>query len=627
VNLSDIDSPATSAFRSTVGLLSGVVDLERLDAASLNLADISIGRDQTRLRTLRAPGITFSIDAHQGHFAVSCGLIALVIGTPRFSAQAAPRAETPRLLAAWLQTFGADPLAAARALGGAFALVVIDPMTRRVALAIDRLAIVSLCYRVNGSRIEFGDRADGIASHQDCELDVQSIFNYLYFHVIPSPRTIYESIRRIEPAQAVTFDTAGTASRRYWIPTFQADARVDLDALKSEFLDNVRNSVTREADTDDVGAFLSGGTDSSTVAGMLCQASGRPAKTFSIGFEAQGYDEMEYARIAARHFGTDHHEYYVTPADLVNSIPSVAAYCDQPFGNSSTLPAYVCANLARKEGIGKLLAGDGGDELFGGNTRYAKQRVFEWYGNIPASLRSGAIEPLMLSSPLGSLPGLRKGASYVRQARVPLPDRLNTYNLLHRMGLNTVLTPAFLARVNIEEPDQSQRSTYAVATAKSYIDRMLAYDWVYTLAENDLRKVANATGLAGVRVGYPLLSDELLAMSLRLAPTLKVRGVKLRYFFKESLKGFLPPEIITKKKHGFGLPFGVWALRDDNLRRLATDSIERFGERGIVDPKFVRTLLDEHLPTHPGYYGELVWILMMLENWIAQKRPDFRLNS
>ena len=222
----------------------------------------------------------------------------------------------------------------------------------------------------------------------------------------------------------------------WWNPVFEEHHHESFEPLRDEFRGLLRDATARQIEgANNIGCFLSGGTDSSTVAGMLTEVTGKPAQTFSIGFDAEGYDEMEYARIAARHFKTDHHEYYVTPDDLVTGIPVVAASYDQPFGNSSVVPAYYCAKAARDAGVDRILGGDGGDELFGGNTRYAKQRVFGTYDYVPRSLRRGIIEPLLLGSDaIGRLPVLRKAASYVEQARVPMPDRLQMYNLLGAAG-------------------------------------------------------------------------------------------------------------------------------------------------------------------------------------------------
>jgi asparagine synthase (glutamine-hydrolysing) len=154
----------------------------------------------------------------------------------------------------------------------------------------------------------------------------------------------------------------------------------------------------------------------------------------------------------------------------------------------------------------------------------------------------------------------------------------------------------------------------------SQLNRMLAYDWRYTLAEADLPKVCGTTALAGVAVGFPFLDPRLVDFSLRLPTEYKLKGQKLRWFFKEALRGFLPDEIITKKKQGFGLPFGVWANRHDGLKRFATDSLQSLAGRGIVQPAFIANLVKDHLPAHPGYYGEMVWVLVMLEQWMRARR-------
>ncbi|HWS40661.1 MAG TPA: asparagine synthase-related protein, partial [Arenimonas sp.] len=167
---------------------------------------------------------------------------------------------------------------------------------------------------------------------------------------------------------------------------------------------------------------------------------------------------------------------------------------------------------------------------------------------------------------------------------------------------------------------RQQRETYKSGDGHALVNRMLWYDWKYTLADNDLPKVVGANRLANLAVGFPLLDNRLVDFSLRLDPELKLKGLTLRWFFKEALKDFLPPEIITKKKHGFGLPFGVWAVEHPALRAMAMDSLDSLRSRGIVRTEFLDRLIKEYLPQHPGYYGELVWILMMLAQWLF--RPE-----
>ena len=210
------------------------------------------------------------------------------------------------------------------------------------------------------------------------------------------------------------------------MPEFSPREGLSFNGARTQFLQLLEQAVARQLDASvPTACFLSGGTDSSTVAGMLGKASGKAPVSYSIGFDAAGYDEMAFARIAAQHFGADHREYYVKPDDLVAGIPRVAAHFDQPFGNSSVLPAYYCALKARQDGFGRMLAGDGGDELFGGNSRYAKQRVFSWWMLVPEPLRKGLLDPLFQSRFAAGTPGLRKAYSYVEQANDPMPHRLH----------------------------------------------------------------------------------------------------------------------------------------------------------------------------------------------------------
>lgn len=550
----------------------------------------------------------------------------LALGSPRFlEERAAALSRNGDVETAWRAT-GAGGLAAVQ---GNFA-VGVHESPERGWLAVDRFGIESICWRITDGRLRFAARADELADGS-AEIDCQAIFDYLYFHAIPSPRTIFKDVYRVPPGHCARFENGRMTVAPYWEPAFDEAARGEsFDALAVEFRELLRNAVEAQLDGSKPACFLSGGTDSSTVAGMIGEVSGQRASTYSIGFDAQGYDEMEFARIAARHFSTDHHEYYVTPRDLVQSIAAVATHFDQPFGNSSALPAFYCAKMARDDGVTKLLAGDGGDELFGGNTRYAKQRIFGWWDRVPQPLRTGMMEPMLLSRQgrNDSAPALlRKAASYIEQARVPMPDRLQMYNLMLRLDPAHVLTPALLDRIDQAEPLVQQREVWAAAHNASAVNRQLAFDWRYTLAESDLPKVKGATSLAGVATGFPLLDDRLLAFSCKLPSDYKLKRLKLRWFFKEALRGFLPDEIIAKKKQGFGLPFGPWASRDPDLNALARESLHAIAARGIARRDFIDRLLDRRLAEHPGYYGEMVWILMILEQWLRAKAPRFRLGA
>ena len=490
--------------------------------------------------------------------------------------------------------------------------------------ATDRFGTYPLCYSVDQRALHIGERANDVGGDNP-ELDPQGIFDYLYFHVIPAPRTAFKAVYRLAPGSFVIFKDGELTVDHYWTPTFAEDRHQPIDELRQQFRALLQEAVSREVGSERLACFLSGGTDSSTIAGILRSITGEPVQAFSIGFDAQGYDEMHYARVAASHFKLQHHEYYLTPDDLIQSVANIAGSYDQPFGNSSVVPAYFCARMAREHGIQKLLAGDGGDEVFGGNTRYAKQCVFSYYERLPTSVRQRLIEPALLSNPIAAhVPGMSKAASYVRQARLTMPDRMETYNLLQKIGTHEVLTDEFLAQVDEGEPRRLQRETYALAKGASLVNRMLAYDWKYTLADCDIPKVVGAASLAGISVGFPLLYDPLVDFSLDLLPELKVKRLALRWFFKDALRGFLPDEIISKKKHGFGLPFGVWLMQNDGLKALASDSLALLRGRGIVRDDFLSKLIRDHVPAHPAYYGEMVWILMMLAHWLSAQHPRTR---
>lgn len=506
-----------------------------------------------------------------------------------------------------------------QAIRGPFSLAVTDEARDTVLLAVDRMGVNPMCFASAGDDLYFATRADVLARHPQLRrgVDEQGIYNYLFCHMVPAPGTIFRDVFKLLPGQYCLW-TAGRMTRGfYWRMPYDEPQPRDIPALAAQFRGLLDAGVARAADTYETGAFLSGGTDSSTVAGVFRRLRNAPVDTYSIGFDAPGFDETEYARIAARHFDTRPHEYYVTPEDVFAAVPAIARAYDEPFGNASAVPTYYCAKLARDNGMRVLLAGDGGDELFGGNERYAKQSVFEAYGRIPAPLRAGLIEPALMRSPVGRMPAVRKLRRYVEQARVPLPDRLESYNFMLQSDPDTFFEAAFLQRIDTQAPLANAREVYERAGSSAQLNRMLHLDLKQTLADNDLRKVNRMCELAGVAVHYPMMDEDLAEFSARLAPSLKLKGRQLRWFFKDSLRDFLPVEIITKQKHGFGLPFGLWLQQHQPLQELAYDSLLSFAARGYLKRDYLDWLVTQHRSGHASYYGVMVWVIMMLEQWLT----------
>lgn len=522
-----------------------------------------------------------------------------------------------------LTAYAKSGLDALQSVGGDFGLVLSDGARGRTILAIDRMGVRSLVYEHAGPVLLFGSTADALSAHPGASsaIDPQAIYDYVYFHMVPGPGTARRNQCRLLPGEFAVFEAGSVKLARHWSMRFAEKNGEPFDGLRTEFRDAMSAATARAMGGERSGAFLSGGTDSSTICGMIGAHSKEPAHTYSIGFDAAGYDEMEYARIAASHFKTDHHEYYVSPADVVSALPRIAEVYDQPFGNASAVPTYYCARLAKQDGVVRMLGGDGGDELFGGNARYAKQYQFAHYGRVPAPVRA-LLEPIVLGIPGGdSIPLLSKARSYIRQARPPMPTRYESYNLLDRLGAANVFSADFLGSVSTESPHAVMANAFADYAEASLINQMLGIDFKLTLADNDLPKVTRMCELAGVDIAFPMLDEQVVDFSAKLPEAHKLRGTQLRYFFKEALRGFLPDAIITKEKHGFGLPAGSWIQTYPPLRSLAGDALSGLQRRGIVQAAFVDKLMREYLPAHPGYYGTMAWVLMMLELWFAKSTP------
>lgn len=502
---------------------------------------------------------------------------------------------------------------------GSYAYIIIDNSTQQVIAAVDRFNRYPLMYATSHKGIALASTADALRSVIDSSINLQGIYNYVYFHMVPAPSSIYKDFYKIPAAHQLVFSQNEVQLTCYWNPEFSENTATPAKELGQQLLDTLESAVEKYIPDSMPSTFLSGGLDSSSITGMLARLRPASSNSFSIGFNAEGYDETEYARIASKHFKTKHHEYYVTPDDVVGMVPSIAASYDEPFGNSSALPTYFCAKLAHENGATTLLAGDGGDELFAGNERYLTQTIFEYYGIIPKLIRAGLIDPLVSFIPGASGP-VGKLKSYVRQANIPLPERLQSYNFLHRHALEDIFHPEYISAVSSQEPLDLQRRVYNHPEEANRINKMLYLDWRFTLADNDIQKVNRMCALAGIEVAYPMLDDRVVDFSCRVPSAIKLKGNQLRSFYKNSVSGFLPAAIINKKKKGFGLPFGVWMQHHTALQELGYDNILKLKNRGYFRPEFLDQTIEMHRSEHSAYYGELVWVLMMLELWLSSHR-------
>jgi asparagine synthase (glutamine-hydrolysing) len=600
-------------------MLVGVVDLLGGTCSPATTMKRMVDRDVQRTGVVS--GEMFAFGATRPPVRTGAITVAL-IGEPSFPGapeRATRDDDTPerRLVSIYER----NPHDTASEVRGHFAFALFDAERRRFLIASDRMGVYRLFYRRLGrGSMMVSNRLRPLVTvpGDRPRLSLQSVYSYMYFHMIPTPGTIFDGCFKLPPASELDLRGDDASPRKYWVPSFSESEAHSPGELAEGLRASLATAVDDSApDSGSCGAFLSGGLDSSTVTGLLATRHPENARSFSIGFQADGYDETPYARAVARHFRTRHHEYFVTPQDVADALPRIAVAYDEPFGNSSALPTYYCARLAAQNGVGLLLAGDGGDELYAGNERYATQALFERYASLPAPLRRWAIESVVSVLPGGATELTRKAKSFVRQANLSLVSRLQEWNFLHQVASDEVFEPDFLSAVDTRHPLALQEAVCAETGDASALNRMLYLDWQFTLADNDLRKVRTMCEEAGVLVRFPMLTDGVVAHSCSVPSGLKLKNRRLRYFYKHAMRGFLPDVVLAKRKHGFGLPFGIWLRDYTPLRELARDALDSLARRGFIREEFVHRAERMHLQEHAAYFGELVWIMMVLELWLA----------
>jgi asparagine synthase (glutamine-hydrolysing) len=505
-------------------------------------------------------------------------------------------------------------------LEGAFALALWDESSRRLLLAIDRMGIKGLCWTQEQERFIFAPQPSAIraAQRKPADANQAALMQYLLFSVVPAPLTAFEGIAKLRPGHLLTFTNGTVREECYWDVAYDEDNSLDEASWTSRVREGLRAAVHRQLEgcaLESTGAYLSGGTDSSSVVAFMSERF-TPTHTFSVHFRELGYSEIGYARTAADRYHAAHHEKCLVPGDAAAAMQQILAYYDEPFANSSAFGAYACAKMARESGVDTLLAGDGGDEIFAGNERYASDKHFSIYHTVPAWMRRGVIEPLasLLPDGDGSL-GLPK--RYLRRANIPNPRRIFSYGLYLSLRPEEVFDPAFLLRVPSEHWMDIAEGHFRTPRGASELNRLMYLDLKLILADNDLRKVSGTAELSGVRVRYPMLDAELVQLAARIPSRLKLRGFKKRYIFKKAMGGILPDQVLNKQKHGFGVPLSHWFLQEPELESLLQDVLHdsQTRSRGYFRPEFLGRLAELHRLGDAGYYGEALWYIVSLELW------------
>ena len=537
------------------------------------------------------------------------------------AAPAPENSKTAALLAALYRRMGSGFVGK---LDGNFALVLWDERERQMLAAVDGFGVNRLVFFQNGRMLAVASRIDALLRTGDGPpvVNPRAIVNYMNFGVTLAPETAFKEVRRLAPGNILIASERTTRIEPYWDMRYDASTEAHERLLAEQLKVVVAQAVAAMVKDDpfpELGAFLSGGTDSSTIVGMMSRLGRGPVKTFSIGFEEERFNELGYAAITARKFHTDHHTYRVSAADCFETLPHMVRAFDEPFANSSAIPTYFCARLAAQNGAHILLGGDGGDELFGGNERYRTDKIFNAYQTLPRVLRKGLVEPALAL--LGIKRGLLgKAGRYIRRSNIPPVERFFSYHFLLAHPPQEVFETDFLESLRDSSVLDTPRRYYDQCPARDHLDRLLYIDVKITLGDSDLPKVTQMAEMAGVQTRFPFLARPVAELSGCIPAGLKVKGFEKRYLFKQAFRNLLPEEVLSKRKHGFDIPVSRWLKSDPKLRDFSRDILfsSRALGRGYFRRRFLEELIRLHEADNTSYYGDNVWSFLVLEMWHRQ---------
>ena len=507
-----------------------------------------------------------------------------------------------------------------RRLHGGFALALWDRRRDELILAVDQFGIKRLYYLSDpaAAATAFASRPSAVRiGPASPPVNAGAVFDYLNFSFVPAPTSIFRGVLRLAPGHMVRVRAGSAAAEAYWDLEYEerrvsrAEAAATIERVTAEGIGRAIKGYSAK----ELGAFLSGGTDSSTVVGLMTRLTGESVNAFSIGFSEERFDELDYARLAAAHFGARHHTKIVGPDEALDVLPRLVDAYDEPFGNNSAIGTYFCAQLARDCGVEVLLAGDGGDEIFGGNERYGADRVYALYERVPAFVRHGLLEPFLRIAPDISVIG--RAQRYIRRANIPNPRRFFSWEFFFAQEAHALFTPELLAGLDLEAPYTLAEQLYGRVRATSELNRLLYLDMKLAIGDNDLLKVTQASELAGVGVRFPMLDVSLVELTGSLPADFKVRGFEKRHIFKRAFRNLLPAEILAKRKHGFGVPTSTWMKTHPGFRALVRDTLlsSAAKSRGYFRAGVLEDLLARHDAEASAYYGDLLWRILMLELW------------
>ncbi len=513
------------------------------------------------------------------------------------------------------EEYGADCV---KHLRGMFAFAIWDKREESLFIARDRVGKKPLFYAVTDKgNFVFGSELKVLTAHGEIsrEIDYAALDAYLTFGYVPEEFCILKRVEKLQPGHFLIYKNGEIRTEKYWDFNYSGEYETKSEAEYVEMLrEKIKESVKiRLISEVPLGAFLSGGVDSSSIVAMMSQLSDAPVKTFSIGFNEDSFNELKFARMAANHFNTEHHEFVVTP-DLTEIVDDLVWHFDEPFADSSALPTFMVAKMAR-EYVTVVLSGDGGDELFAGYTRYAIDSRKRGLGKLPKFLRRNVLQTLGEKLPHGA-----KGKNYLYNASLGAVDRyIDSVSHFGALGKNELYSENLRGKLNGDLGAGAAlfRDLANGILSTDALDKLLYLDSKTYLPSDILTKVDRMTMAASLEARVPLLDHELIEMVQKIPPRLKLKDAETKYIFKKAMEGIVPHEILYREKQGFGVPINEWInvqLKD----RMHGDLLDkRTLERGLFDEKYIKLLLDEHHSNRRDHSHSL-WILWMLELWQRQ---------
>ena len=506
-------------------------------------------------------------------------------------------------------------------LRGMFAFAIWDETKQELFIARDRVGKKPLLYAETNGQLIFGSEFQALLQHPDISRDIapEAIHHYLSFMCVPAPLTAYRQIRKLEPGHWLRWRKGAIEMQRYWLPDFSKKLKINEEEAGARAVSLLREAVKLRLISEvPLGAFLSGGVDSSAIVALMAQESPTPVKTFSIGFEEQDFSELHHARRVAEHIGAEHHEFIVKP-DALEVLPMLVEHYGEPYADSSAIPTYYVARETRRH-VTVALNGDGGDETFAGYERYTAMRLAERYHKLPRLLRQSMIEPSVAAFPASG--GFRSRAvrfqRFLRAASMPRVDRyLRWVSAFDETAKRELYTDAFARQIAPFKTADVLAPWFARANGTGIVDATLLTDTMTYLPNDLLTKVDIATMAVSLEARSPFLDHHVIEFAASLPENLKLRGLTTKYLLKRVLGKLLPQENLKRPKMGFGVPVGHWfrGPLQSFLREIVLS--DKATQRGLFRPEVVRRYVDEHTAGRADYAHQL-WTLLMLELWFER---------